>query len=212
MGHQTKSHLAQRSALLQQGRRPQLSAHSKAVWLGSSSVAECPQVPTGCQRECGAREIIRQCGRAQDKETKGSQSFSQPAPQGSTLHVPLISHTASSFSPHPIPVSPTFPLSPLCCSLTCLALSLTVWLNTVQMTPWAQGGVVRDPSYRKQRLRSEGSSADTSSPGTQVCEPMAKTCAGTPSRVIQGPRSLPFEALGYRDIVSYPKSQVDSIP
>lgn len=29
---------------------------------------------------------------------------------------------------------------------SCFALSLTVWLNTVQMTPWAQGGVVRDPS------------------------------------------------------------------
>lgn len=31
-------------------------------------------------------------------------------------------------------------------SPTCFALSFTVWLNTVQMTPWEQGGVVRDPS------------------------------------------------------------------
>lgn len=44
------------------------------------------------------------------------------------------------------PLSPTSPTSPPCPSPTCLALSLTVWLNTVQMTPWAQGGVVRDPS------------------------------------------------------------------
>lgn len=61
-----------------------------------------------------------------------------------TVHVPHFPHMApSSLSASSSPMSPPHP------NPTCLALSFTVWLNTVQMTPWAQGGVVRDPSYRK---------------------------------------------------------------
>lgn len=59
IGYQTKLHLAQQSGALQQGRRPQSFARSTAAWLGSWAVAASPQVPTGSQRGCGAREVIR---------------------------------------------------------------------------------------------------------------------------------------------------------
>lgn len=149
MGYQTKLHLAQQSAPLQWGRRPQSSAHSKAAWLGSSAVAESPQVPTRSQRGCGAREVIRQWKEGSRQGNKRIIGLLTAIPQVSVLHVPLFLPTASSFSPHFRPLSPHIPCMPTCFSPTCLALSLTVWLKTVQMTPWAQGGVVRDPSYRK---------------------------------------------------------------
>lgn len=66
------------------------------MWFESSAVAESPQVPTGSHRGCGAMEVIRQWERAQDKETKESQAYSQPSPQDSTLHVPFSPHMAFS--------------------------------------------------------------------------------------------------------------------
>lgn len=63
----------------------------------------------------------------------------------------LTASTSGLHCPCP-PLPPHGPFISFCLlipSVTCLALSFTVWLNTVQMTPWAQGGVVRDPSYRK---------------------------------------------------------------
>lgn len=109
----TKLHLAQQSwdcSPLQRGRRPQSFAHSKAVSLGSSAVATSHQVPTGSQRGCGAGEVRRQWEWAQDKKMKGSQAYSQPAPQGFTHYVPLFPHMAASslypllhpFPPHPL--------------------------------------------------------------------------------------------------------------